>query len=282
MKKYLFLFAFLFLISFCIAQPPFQQTTIISKGIQIETPIIETHKFNETFDFHIHAHNATDGLLLTNTTTNCIIHIYKPSDGGHVIEMNMTFCPTNQVDFEAEIEGGNFTEVGQYAVLFYCEVPGEIGGFFEYAFDVTNEGTTLSLSDSFIRVSLLIFFVAMFAGLYHVVGGVDFKKWNDKIVERYKAKNFVKMILSIFAYNVLKNFFIIYYLIGLPIFLILKDITYTYNIAGLILFMDVLLMVYIIGILIVAIIFLSYVQEWAWEMWELVKDMKWGVEGNGK
>lgn len=280
MRKFLFVLAVLFLVSFSMAQPPFQETTTIrSTGIEIEVPIIETRRINTTFNFHIHAHNASSGLLLANDTTNCTIHIYK-SDGNHIIQEGMSF-DNNSIDFEFEVNGGNFTEAGQYAVVFYCSAGG-IGGFFEHPFIITNEGNELTLSDSLVRIFLVIFFIVLLAGTYHVVGHINFKKWNDRIVEKYKTRNFVKMVLSAIVFNIMKNVFIIYYLMGIPIILILNDLTYTYNIAGLILFMNVLLFIYLIGLLIVGIVFLSYVQEWAAEMWDLVKEMDWGIENLGE
>lgn len=277
MRKYLFVLAVLFLISFSVAQPPFQQTIIISKGIQLESPVIVNHESNQFFQFHIHAHNSTDGLLLMNDTTNCTIHIFSPSDGEHVIEELMEFS-MNGLDFNFNVSGGNFTEIGQYSVLFYCEIPGEIGGFFEYNFDITATGVSLSLWDSLIRVFLIIFFIVLLAGLYHVVGGVNFERWNNSIIEKYKNKNFVKLVLSALFYNIMNNVFIIYYLIGYPIILIIANLTYVYNIEGFIAIMNVLLYIYTIGIIIVGIVWLSYVQEWAAKMWELVKDMNWGID----
>lgn len=277
MKKLIFFFVVLLSLTFVLAQPAFQQTIALDKGIQIESPITEVHKINTDFLFHIHAHNLTDGSLLTNATTTCNIHIFRPSDGDHIVEVDMIFS-INGLDFDKEVGGGNFTEIGQYSVLFNCEIPNQIGGFFGYNFDVTATGVTLSLWDSLVRMFLIIFFVILLVGTYHIVATINFKRWNDNIIEKYKTRNFVKMVLSIIVYNVMNNIFIIYYLIGLPIIMILTDLTRVYNIVGLVLFMDVVLSVYIIGILIVGIVFLSYVQEWMAEFWDLIKDMDWGIE----
>ena len=76
----------------------------------------------------------------------------------------------------------------------------------------------------------------------------------------------------------MKNVYIIYYLMGLPIFLILMDLAHIYNISVIITPMIVFFYIYLVGILIVGIVFLSYVQEWIHEMMELVKDMDWGIE----
>lgn len=276
MKKYLCIFAFLLLISFSVAQPPFQESPS-TVGIDIESAVIETHILNQDFQFHLHAHNATNGLLLTNDTTNCTIHIYRPSDGSHIVEELMDFSMSG-LDFNSNISSGNFTEIGQYSVLFYCEITNSIGGFFEYPFDVTATGVKLSLWDALVRIFLIIFFITLLMGTYHVVGHINFKKWNDNIIKKYQTKNFVKMVLGALLYNIMKNVFIIYYLIGIPIFLILNDIVYTYNVAGLILFMNVLMFIYLVGLLIVGLIFISYVQEWVAELWDMIKDLDWGIE----
>ena len=270
-------FLLLFSLTFVIAQPPFQSSSEML-GINIEAPVIETHILEQDFNFKIHAHNSSNGLLLTNDTTNCVIHVYTPINGTHLIKENMTFeGGVGNLDFEFLVDGGNFSDIGQYAVLFYCEVSGEIGGFFEYAFDVTATGVHLSLWDAFVRIFLIIFFACLMAGAYRVVGHIDFKKWNDIIIKKYQTRNFVKMVLSILLFNIMNNVFIIYYLIGLPMVLILTDLTRVYNIAGMVLFMDVFLSVYLMGLIIVGLIFISYVQEWIVELLDLVKDMDWGI-----
>ncbi len=140
------LFLFLLVLTpMVVAQPPsFQTIVIVDTGIQLEVPIISEHQFNKNFGFKVHAHNATDGTLLAdNTTMFCILHLYRHSDGKQIIELNMTLAPTNRIDFELEILAGNFTELGQYSVLFYCEDSGggnPIGGFLEHPFDVTADG----------------------------------------------------------------------------------------------------------------------------------------------
>lgn len=151
----IFFITLLLSISFISAAPPFQTSTPSALGIQIESPVIEYIQVNEDFNFHVHAHNATSGLLLTNETASCTIHVYSgPDNGIHIIETEMEFDASNLVDFEYTVLGGNFSEPGQYAVLFYCEVPDEIGGFFEQGFYVTKTGQSVSLSNSIIVIAL--------------------------------------------------------------------------------------------------------------------------------
>lgn len=281
MNRYFLGIVFLLMISFSVAQPQFQTSASSSKSIIIEMPVVENQKLNTNFTYHLHAHNSSDGKLLPYSVIDyCTIHMYNPSDGRHLIQDNMS-QNGNGFDWEYLVLGGNFSEANKhYAVYTYCEVNSSIeslGGFFEFSFEVTNEGTQLSLWDSIVRMFLLLFFVGIFLLIHQLSSKINFEKWNNKIMEKYKTRNFVKMVLSSIVYNIMKNSYIIYYLIGLPVLLVLKDITYTYNISNMILFIDVVLSIYLIGVLIVGIIFLSYVQEWIMEAWEMVRDMDWGV-----
>ena len=116
------------------------------------------------------------------------------------------------------------------------------------------------------------------ASTFILVKKIDFKKWNDSIIKKYFTTNFIKVVLSALAYNIMKNTFVIYYLLGLPIFLILMDLAYIYNIAGIITIINVFFFIYLIGIIIVGLIFFSYIQEWLAMVMDMVKDMDWGVE----
>lgn len=156
----MFLILTLTLITFVSAIPPVQTNTIIDKGITIEVPIVETLKQNTNYRFGIHAHNSTNGLVLDNNTIDfCSLHIYN-STGNHLVSENMTF--ELPYDFELNVDGNNFSSAGMYAVLFYCEVTGEIGGFFEYGFEVTSTGTELNISRAIIFVALLGIMIFLF------------------------------------------------------------------------------------------------------------------------
>jgi hypothetical protein len=189
-EKNLFIFVFifsLFFLSLVSAQPPFQQTQ--DAGIIIEVPVIETIENSQDFEFHLHAHNFTDGLLLRDDVIDfCTLHIYN-NDGNHLVQQNMTFN-SNDIDFELDVLGGNFSRNGMYAALMYCEVTGVIGGFFEFSFEVTPTGLInlfgfyiiiLSISGLLIIIGfwmkdpwVIIFgtFGLYFIGLYVMLNGI--------------------------------------------------------------------------------------------------------------
>lgn len=152
----------LFSFAFVSAQQSFQTSTNAEKSILIESPIIETITANQDFTFHLHPHNSTDGRLLPYSSIKyCLIHIYSPEDGNHLIETNMS-TNGNNIDYEYKVLGGNFTEINkQYAGYMYCETNTTDlrGGYFEFGFDVTKNGTLLNSSES------LVYFILAFGVL---------------------------------------------------------------------------------------------------------------------
>jgi len=170
-KKSMFIilvFMILFSFAFVSAQPPFQTSAIADKSILIESPVIETITANQDFSFHAHLHNSSDGRLLPYSSIDfCLIHIYSPEDGDHLIETNMS-KNVNGIDWEYKVLGGNFTEINkQYAGYIYCQTntTGDLrGGYFEFGFDVTKNGTLLNSSESLIYF-ILAFGVLLLFGL---------------------------------------------------------------------------------------------------------------------
>lgn len=212
MKKKLYLsilgmIIFLSMFTLVSAQPPFQQSTIVSTGIDIETPIIEYLEVGEDFEFHLHAHNASNGLHLTNSTTSCIAHIYSGNAGGHhIIEAVMEF-DENLFDFEVEVDGGNFSEEGQYAVLLYCEVTGQIGGFFEYGFEVTETGSEFTIPEAILYGFILILLATfLYFALYGIRNAVSSEWLIGYICLSYIVLYLVLSVIWILSKNYLWTF----------------------------------------------------------------------------
>jgi hypothetical protein len=168
MKKQLMIMLFgmllLFSLNFISAVPPFQTSTTADKSILIESPVIETHHANQYFIFHLHPHNSSDGRLIGYGNIGyCAIHIYRPSDGEHIIETNMS-RNSNDFDWEYNASAGNFSELGQYAGYMYCQTntTGDIrGGFFEFAFEVNPTGIGLTTGKA-----ILYGFILSLIGLF--------------------------------------------------------------------------------------------------------------------
>jgi len=116
--------------------PPFTSGSFPS-GYTIEFPNINYLQQNTTFNFYVHVYNASNGVPVSNATTNCTLHIYN-SVGSHIIESKMPYNSTD-MDFGLKILGGNFSENGLYSFITYCHSSTQ-GGYVENTIRVTSTG----------------------------------------------------------------------------------------------------------------------------------------------
>lgn len=266
----IFFLSCIILSNFISAQPPFQQTT--DNGILLETPIFESFQEGKAIEFNIHAHNLSNGLLLTNSTTQCSLHLYN-SSGEHRFSGEMSFEIPN-LDFYSEIDGGNFTK-GSYAVLFYCNAS-DIGGFLEYTFSITPSGEEASYNYLIASILLILSFIGFGFLIYKNKEKMDDEKYWSSMFKKYMNKNYLKLSAIIIWYNIKKNIFVIYYLIGLIDSIIIYDIARVYNLTSVEPIFNILLTLYFWGSLIVVIILFGNVQEWVKEWLESIQKINWG------
>lgn len=224
--------------------------------------------------------NAT----LYQTCNNCTYcNLTKVNNNfGEVLISNVEFTEDPATYYFHILDGSNTTTLGTYTYCYDCGNPSQSQsetGCID--FEVTPSGFASDLSKAFVNIFLLIFFMVLIGIVHHLVKKIDFKKWNDSIIKKYLTKNIVKVVLSSILYNIMRNTYVIYYLLGLPIFLILMDLSYIYNISGIITLINIFFFIYLIGIIIVGFFFLGYVQEWLSDMMDLIKDMDWGIENLG-
>lgn len=217
---------------------------------------------------------------LYQTCNNCTFcNLTRATNpNGVVLVSNIEFTQNPSTYYFHILNESNTSILGSYKYCFDCgnDEQSETGCI---DFDVTPDGFATDLSKMWVNIFFLIFFVVLIASTNHLVKKIDFKRWNDSIIQKYLTKNIVKVVLSALLYNIMKNIYIIYYLMGLPIFLILMDLARVYNISVIITPMIVFFYIYLgVGIPIVGIVFLSYVQEWMHNMMELVEEMNWGIE----
>lgn len=169
---------FISMSSIVSAQPPFQAFEITSRGVDVNTPVLEIHINGEDYDFHSHPYNASDGLILTvNETGNitCSLDLYNPINGSHKWVAEMEFDSLHEYkEFHYTIKGGNFTRNGEYVIIFECETYLEtglnIGGFYQYVFIVNPTGYILTIDEAIlIGFILAIIFALLVFSLKGVV-----------------------------------------------------------------------------------------------------------------
>lgn len=170
----------------------------------------------------------------------------------------------------------------------YSFTPTEIG---EYTFvtcgdstiaicDSDTFDTTYTGKDTFIGINiiLLIFFSAILSGVIYLNRKINYEKWYKSILKKYEHKNYFKFITSMVGYNLIKNTFGIYYLIGFPIMIILTDIILTYNILPLIDIAEVTMFIYTWGVLLIGLMLGGQLQEFIVKLVEDIKNSNWGFD----
>lgn len=141
-------------------------TATISTFINIAYPKFDFIKYGTNFTYHIHAYGPL-GVLLTNATTTCVLHLYNVT-GDHIIEENMEF-DDNLVDFYKIFNTSIIKLKDEYSVLVHCSAVDanqtSYGGFISTSFKVNTLGEDESMQDIWkwpVLGILLIFIIMMF------------------------------------------------------------------------------------------------------------------------
>jgi len=184
MKKQLILIAFAFLLVMPLVQsaPPILQT-IQSGSLEILAPTYEYVFPNTDKDIYWHVLNTTQ--LLTNSTTNCSYHLYSQnSKGEHIVTVSPVKMFSNMRDFEVEVLGGNFSELGRYCQLIECNTVNQAGGI-ERCFEVTTNAT----DGTFDYLPLIIIFAIIISVLLFIA---------SKLGDSHSVVSTILMIIPLF------------------------------------------------------------------------------------
>lgn len=215
---------------------------------------------NEEFNFTQTCYDATYITLSTILTPNSteIINTNMTSIGEGSFEYNYTPTQIGRYDFVGISDGCSNT--------------------FAIYVDVTPNGKTYDTGDSLIRIFVATFFIIMMLGFYKFSKSINFESWYEDIKKKYITKNAVKWSLASIGYVIMKESAIVYFLLGLPIMIILMDLVFIYNITSISLYMQSLLYIYIAAIMVLSVVFLSFAQEWFMGLIDDVQNINWGVD----
>ena len=151
-KNLIYLVMFLIVLPFVSSVQPSNFNINTNYGLQIEAPLQDALRFNESYTFHIHTYNLSDGTPLTSGLS-CYMHLYNNS-GNHILTMQDN-AVEHDFDYAFKVTGGNLTRIGVYNVLYQCNGTG-VGGFYKTKFYVTQQGN-LPTSDVTLLGLLLLF-----------------------------------------------------------------------------------------------------------------------------
>jgi hypothetical protein len=156
--------------SFASAAPPVL-STVQSGSLEVIAPSFDTIPQLSKFDMYWHVFNTTN--LLTNTTTTCDYHLYsKFANGEHLLAVNNVRLFSNGRDFEVEVTGGNFSQLGEYCHMIECNTSTQSGGL-ERCFTVTLDGNILTDSQTYVYLSALL--ILLVFGIFFFVLSIIFK-----------------------------------------------------------------------------------------------------------
>ena len=163
MKKVILPIIFLFLISFTFAQPPIF-TQFVDEGLTVDFVKINIQEQNKDFQYNFHVFNTSNGIRLSNSTTNCTFHLFM-NDGVHVIqEMDIPFDVVGK-DWQLTVNGNNFSRLGEYAYLIDCSSTEGLGGSVSIGFEVTESGFGVTEGQAiiyFIALIIAMLFLSLF------------------------------------------------------------------------------------------------------------------------
>lgn len=229
------------------------------------------------YEPHQQDKNYTHSLTVANSDSCNITVITYPS--GDTAFLNI---PMDKVifDFTANISSGNFSQIGDtcWDILCYDSdaTPQYIDG--TKCLTVTLSGSSQDIPGAMANILVISFLILLITAIFIVTRKIDYDRWYNSLVNKYENKNYIKLVLSAIGFNTIKNTFVIYYLLCLPLLMSITNLVYDFGIVGMIDIMRVFLGIYTIGAIIVGIYFFGFVQEWIMNLMEELKDLDWGVE----
>lgn len=155
-------FILLFSFSFVIAVVPITVISVGDNTLEIQTPLFSSLRQGEDLYLNFHVYNKTDGYLFNNTWVDCTYHVYRPNNTADTGTSGDTVADGIYAH-QADVLGGNFTEIGNYFYYLHCN-SSERGGFAQGLFKVTPSGDddVLGLFIILIGMVYIISFVGFF------------------------------------------------------------------------------------------------------------------------
>lgn len=264
MKSYIFLLSLVLMISFTLGS--------VSNFTDTSNEYIQVQQINTTYNTTIAVIDATSCEIVSiNTPTHYII-----PDG---VMYNVTSNNSTEHIFILTATDSFFQERGRYQINIFCEDSvSSSEKILTKEIYVTENGNDYNDYTAITMIAFLVLFCFMFFGLFQLTHKINFEQWYSKIVRRYETRNFIKFVVGSMSYVFIKNSYVLYYLLGLPIVSLINELAFTFNIESLILFAPVLSYTYTFGIVILGILFFSNVQEWIMDLLKQISDINWGFK----
>jgi hypothetical protein len=228
----------------------------------------DVHQQNTTFYYSETVANADSCNLTTITYPN-----------GSTSSLGLEMVK-NGYEFSSNISNNNFSQLGDICWGIVCQDTDATPKFISSrkCLTITSSGESPTTTRAIGNLIVIIFLISLMIITYLLINKMNLEKWHNSIIKRYQNRNYIKLVLSSITYNILKNSIVIYYLLGLPIMLLVTDIVYIFQVTSMITLMKVFLGIYVAGVIILGAYIFSNVQEWLMDLLEEIKNMNWGIE----
>lgn len=282
-KKIYPIFFLMLLVSltFVSAQPPVTTVQQFPEGFILAEQQIHTFKLGEPLRYGFILENSTDGRTTDNSTIEFCRMITSNSQGLNTQVSNISYITEYHLWGlglnESEVLR-HFPEIGYYNYLISCQ--DSVGGSLTGIFEITESGLSSDQSSRdkiYISIILILFFSTLIYILSYINEKINYDKWYSNMQKKYQTRNLVKFGASALIYNIMKNAYVIYYLIGLVLMTILSNLSYTFNLMYAPL-MNTLLTIYLWGAVLIGLFLLSNVQEWIIKWKEDIEKINWGMQ----
>lgn len=210
---------------------------------------------------------------------------------------NATYITLSSITFPNStiaIEGINMTSAGNGEYYYNFTNTSDVGRYyvrgisdgceetFVTYFYINNKGQETTYSYLIATVVLILTFLFIGFLIYKDKENMNDETYWNKIVSKWQNKNYIRFSALIIWYNLKKNSYILQYLIGLVIIIMIYDITLVYNLDTISSVFSILLVLYTWGSLLVIMVLFGSIQEWIMQWKEELEKINWGGFGDGK
>jgi len=126
-------------------------------GFSVEPTLKSAIRTGMDHEFEVHVFNISNGMPVTSGIS-CYMHLYQ-EDGNHIYE-GVDHTVNHDFDYAFDLDGGNFTERGEYQAKFQCN--SSEGGAVEMFFIVNDIGEELGTAHSIKFNSAMAFMMILF------------------------------------------------------------------------------------------------------------------------
>lgn len=255
----LLLFVVLLLFPLINAVAPFQVGT--QQGYLIKVTQQEYIKQNADYEFDFHIFNASDGVPITNASTQCFFDLDN-STGQSIYKQPASYVGTSNFpnEWEVLIKGGNFSYVGVYSYIIQCNSSTlGLGGFESVHLRVTSTGQEPTTSSSITYASFFIIIIAFFLLILFIMSKLPDDERNNE-----------GEIISVNMFKYAKSLLVfIEYILVVVLFYLASNVAFAY--LGELLFAKVLFVIYriLFGLAFPIILFWFF-----WIIAQIIQDRK--------